>query len=236
MRWLLAAAVLGTLFQAPLEPGLHNTTIEVDGVGTLTYGIWIPRDYDPARPRPLVLALHPGGSPGPGYGMQFLRGVVGPALQDWGAIIVSPDAPDRRWATETSERGVIALLDAVMEKYAIDRDRILVTGFSMGDAAPGTWPAGIPTCSPRRSRWRLGRTGATPNRSVTCRSSSSTPGKTRWCRSHQPNSWHERWENGVRRCRSWRSTASAISRWVPRRYAPPASGWWSGGRNGKGSS
>ena len=138
MSWLLTTALLGTLFQATLEPGLHNTTIEVDGVGILTYGIWIPRDYDPAdEPRPLVLALHPGGSPGPGYGMQFLRGVVGPALQDWGAIIVSPDAPDRRWANETSERGVIALLDAVMEKYAIDRNRILVTGFSMGGR--GTW-------------------------------------------------------------------------------------------------
>ena len=32
---------------------------------------------------------------------------------------------------------MIALLDAVMEQYAIDRDRILVTGFSMGGR--GTW-------------------------------------------------------------------------------------------------
>ena len=137
MLWMLGTVLLSTLLQAPLEPGLHNATLEVDGVGTLTYGIWIPRDYDPEEPRPLVLALHPGGSPGPGYGMQFLRGVVAPALQDWGAVVVSPDAPDRRWANETSERGVIALLDDVMEKYAIDRERILVTGFSMGGR--GTW-------------------------------------------------------------------------------------------------
>ena len=137
MRWLLTTVLLGTVVQVPLEPGLHNTTIEVEDVGTVTFGILIPRDYDPSEPRPLVLALHPGGSPGPGYGMQFLRGVVGPALQDWGAIVVSPDAPDRSWANETSERGVIALLDDVMEKYAIDRNRILVTGFSMGGR--GTW-------------------------------------------------------------------------------------------------
>ena len=137
MRWLLTTVLLSTLVQAPLEPGLHNPTLEVEGVGTVTYGISVPGDYDPAEPRPLVLALHPGGSRGPGYGMQFLRGVVGPALQDWGAIIVSPDAPDRRWANETSEHGVMALLDDVMENYAIDRDRILVTGFSMGGR--GTW-------------------------------------------------------------------------------------------------
>ena len=82
MRWLLTTVLFSTLFQAPLDPGLHNTTLEVEGVGTVTYGIYIPRDYDPAEPRPLVLALHPGGSRGPYYGTQFLRGPrrAGPPL------------------------------------------------------------------------------------------------------------------------------------------------------------
>jgi len=137
MRWLLSTVLLSTLVQAPLEPGVHDTTLEVEGVGTVTYGIYIPRDYDPAEPRPLVLALHPGGSRGPYYGTQFLRGVVAPALSDWGAIIVAPDAPARSWANATSERGVLALLDDVMERYTIDRDRVLVTGFSLGGR--GTW-------------------------------------------------------------------------------------------------
>ena len=137
MHRLLATVLLGAVVQAPLDPGLHNTTIEVEGVGTLTYGIWIPRGYNPATQVPLVLALHPGGSTGAYYGTQFLRGVVGPALQTWGAIIVAPDVPARRWANETSERGVLALLDDVIERYAIDTERILVTGFSLGGR--GTW-------------------------------------------------------------------------------------------------
>ena len=137
MHRLLATVLLGAVVQAPLEPGLHNTTMEVEGVGTLTYGIWIPRGYNPATQVPLVLALHPGGSTGAYYGTQFLRGVVGPALQTWGAIIVAPDVPARRWANETSERGVLALLDDVIERYAIDTERILVTGFSLGGR--GTW-------------------------------------------------------------------------------------------------
>jgi len=137
MYWLLTTALFSTLTQAPLDPGLHNTSIDVDGVGTVTYGILVPRDYDPQEPRPLVLALHPGGSTGAYYGSQFLRGIVAPALQEWGAIIVAPDAPDRRWANVISERGVLALLDNVMTRYNIDSDRILVTGFSMGGR--GTW-------------------------------------------------------------------------------------------------
>ena len=80
MHWLFALALIGTLVQDPLPSGLHNATIDVDEVGPMTYGIWVPRDYDAAEPVPLVLALHPGGSPGPGYGMQFLRGVVGRLL------------------------------------------------------------------------------------------------------------------------------------------------------------
>ncbi len=140
MHWLLTTALLGTLVQPPLgqlEPGLRNASIDVDGVGTVTFGIWVPRDFNPDEPRPLVLALHPGGSTGAGYGAQFLRGIVAPALQDWGAIIVSPDAPGRGWDNDTSERAVMALVEDVRGRATIDTERILVTGFSMGGR--GTW-------------------------------------------------------------------------------------------------
>ncbi len=148
MHWLLTTALLGTLAQPPLEQlesGLRNASIEVEGVGTVTFGIWVPRDYDPDEPRPLVLALHPGGSTGDGYGAQFLRGIVAPALQNLGAIIVSPDAPGRGWDNDKGERAVLALLEDVRNRATIDPERILVTGFSMGGrghlvhglAAPG---------------------------------------------------------------------------------------------------
>ena len=55
MHWLLTTALLGTLTQGPLEPGLHNTTIDVDEVGTVTYGILIPRGYDPVSYTHLTL-------------------------------------------------------------------------------------------------------------------------------------------------------------------------------------
>ena len=140
MHWLLTTALLGTLAQpalTQLEPGLRQASIDVECVGTVTFGIWVPRNYDPDEPRPLVLALHPGGSTGAGYGAQFLRGIVAPALQDWGAIIVSPDAPGRGWDNDTSERAVLALLDDIRGRATIDPEQILVTGFSMGGR--GTW-------------------------------------------------------------------------------------------------
>ena len=140
MHWLLTTALLGTLAQPPLDQlqsGLRNASMEVEGVGTVTFGIWVPRDYDPDEPRPLVLALHPGGSTGAGYGAQFLRGIVAPALQDWGAIIVSPDAPGRGWDNDMGERAVLALLEDIQSRATIDSKRILVTGFSMGGR--GTW-------------------------------------------------------------------------------------------------
>ncbi len=105
--------------------------------GEMRYALSVPDGYEPGNPRPLVLALHPGGGRAPYYGGAFMRQVVGPALRDWEAIIVAPDAPTRRWTSATAERAVIALLHAVMEDYAVDRDRILVTGFSLGGR--GTW-------------------------------------------------------------------------------------------------
>ena len=62
MRWLLTTALLGTLLQAPPGAGLHNRMMDIEGVGEVTYGFWVPRDYDESAEVPLILVLHPGGS------------------------------------------------------------------------------------------------------------------------------------------------------------------------------
>ena len=60
-----------------------------------------------------------------------------PALRAWGAVIVAPDVPDRSWATARSEGALLALVEYVFGEHAIDPERVLVTGFSMGGR--GTW-------------------------------------------------------------------------------------------------
>jgi predicted peptidase len=128
---LLAQATTG----APAR--VQNKTLPSAEAGTITYGISVPANYDPGTPRPLVLALHPGGERVAYQGSAFMRQIVLPALGDLDAIVVAPDAPARSWTDPVADRAVMALLEKVLGEYAIDRKRILVTGFSMGGR--GTW-------------------------------------------------------------------------------------------------
>ena len=145
MKLLLLATVLLTLVspkpalaQSVSRTTMTNTVFQLSDGFMMTYGIALPAgdDESPDDPRPLVLALHPGGS-SPYYGTSFMARVVEPALRQWRAIIVAPDVPARRWSNERSEQAVLALLEDVIAKHAVDRKRILVTGFSMGGR--GTW-------------------------------------------------------------------------------------------------
>ena len=133
---LLASALVALLGQSTAPAVLQRTFVAPE-VGKILYGISIPPGYSAREPRPLVLALHPGGERTPYYGLSFMRGIVSPALTDLGAIIVAPDCPTRAWSDPMAERAVMALVQAVMHDYAIDRRRILVTGFSLGGR--GTW-------------------------------------------------------------------------------------------------
>jgi predicted peptidase len=120
------------------RPHLTETVLELEGGGQMRYAISLPPAYDPRAgdARPLVLALHPGGR-SEYYGSWFLQTFVEPALRRWEAVIVAPDVPDERWSTERSERALLALLDETLADHAIDRSRVLITGFSMGGR--GTW-------------------------------------------------------------------------------------------------
>ena len=151
MRTLLTAAVavaLGghaatlssggeLLAQTGGRPTVEHLAFEVAGHGKMPYAVSVPAGYDPAQPRPLILALHPGGAQGSYNGSLNMRRTFEPALRGLNAVVVAPDAPTRRWTSDVSDRAVMALLEHILATYAIDRTRILVTGFSLGGR--GTW-------------------------------------------------------------------------------------------------
>lgn len=116
---------------------MYRMVFQAPDVGPVRYGLSIPRGYNARQPRPLILALHPGGERFEYYGYAFTQQIVGPGLGDLGAIIVAPDCPTRAWTDPIADRAVLALLRSVMADYAIDSARILVVGFSLGGR--GTW-------------------------------------------------------------------------------------------------
>jgi predicted peptidase len=148
----LALGLAATLTPSPVEgqsdgslesratapPRVSETALELADGSVLRYAIALPDGYDGSagEPRPLVVALHPGGR-SVYYGGSFMRSVVEPALRSWGAVMIAPDVPDRSWATPRSEQAIVSLVEHVLEQHAIDRARVLITGFSMGGR--GTW-------------------------------------------------------------------------------------------------
>lgn len=137
MRTRIMAFCLCLLAQVASAADLRNLTMPLAGGSDLLYGLSLPDGYVPGQPRPLVLALHPGGARMLYYGSAYTRAVVAPALANLGAIIVAPDCPTNAWTDDTSERAVMTLLDRIQREYTIDRARVLVVGFSMGGR--GTW-------------------------------------------------------------------------------------------------
>ena len=92
-----------------------------------------PKGHDPKSPAPLVIALHGYGD----YGEHY-PDLWGPAAGKLGAILAVPFGArvvgeGRAWGDlDETETIVMLTLDQVKEKYEIDRDRIVLTGFSQG--------------------------------------------------------------------------------------------------------
>jgi predicted peptidase len=137
MIGLIPSIALLALLQQPTASGTYTMTFLVPDFGPMRYALTLPRGYNPRQPRPLVLALHPGGERFPGYGGAFVQQVVAPGLNALAAIIIAPDVPTRAWTDAVAERAVLALVRSVMDNFNIDRSRVLVTGFSLGGR--GTW-------------------------------------------------------------------------------------------------
>jgi predicted peptidase len=103
---------------------------------TLDYLLYLPADYAQKPSWPLMLFLHGAGERGGDLELVKMHGPpkLIAAGKQFPFIVVSPQCPkNRRW--EPFE--LSSLLDEITEKYKVDKDRIYVTGLSMGGF--GTW-------------------------------------------------------------------------------------------------
>ncbi|MHC5040532.1 MAG: carboxylesterase family protein [Planctomycetota bacterium] len=115
-------------------PGVHELQLEP---GDRRVTLWIPEGTTLESPRPLITVLHWGGPVLPFTGKSILMGLAEPALGTLGAIMVAPDRTKETWANPESEAEILELLEGIGETYAIDADRTLLTGYSLGGI--GSW-------------------------------------------------------------------------------------------------
>jgi predicted peptidase len=109
--------------------------------GEIRYLLFLPTTYA-AQPQqwPLMLFLHGAGERGYDLHLVKRHGVakIVEEYTDFPFVVVSPQCPPyQAWSTDA----LAALLDTVESRYAIDPERIYVTGLSMGGF--GTWAFAI---------------------------------------------------------------------------------------------
>ncbi|MGH7717550.1 MAG: prolyl oligopeptidase family serine peptidase [Gemmatimonadaceae bacterium] len=125
---------------AAAATGQHPRTLsrrmvrEVEG----RYLLFLPASYDGSRPErwPMILFLHGAGERGDNLHLVMRHGPPKRVEQhpDFPFVVVSPQvATDRIWSNAFLD----ALLDEVVASYAIDPDRVYLTGLSMGGY--GAW-------------------------------------------------------------------------------------------------
>lgn len=131
-------------------------SVTVDGIAR-AYRVWVPADYDHVRRWPAMLFLHGSGERG-SDGVKPTEVGLGPALADGTAaveaIVVFPQCPEAEHWVGPARAIAMAALDAVEKEWSIDRNRVSLTGISMGGAGawvlaaehPKRWSAVAPVC------------------------------------------------------------------------------------------
>ncbi|PAP75648.1 alpha/beta hydrolase-fold protein [Rubrivirga marina] len=153
---LFAVALLATVGTASAQSERFERLERTSNGVTITYGLFVPEDYDPTVAYPLVMALHGAGERGSDYRNLTVGDAATNGLTTWAtpqvqdehpAFVLAPQVPsDRRWSAETDpdqsdltavQLTTLEILESVEAEYSIDPDRIYVAGLSMG--GHGTW-------------------------------------------------------------------------------------------------
>jgi predicted peptidase len=145
------------------ETGFLNRTIKVGGK-EYRYVVYVPADWTPKQKWPVILFLHGAGE----------RGSDGLAQSDVGIgrglrmhadrypfIVVMPQCgTDKVWSDPDMEAQALAALEQTIKKFKGDRDRVYLTGLSMGGFGtfnmatkyPGRFAAFVPICGGIRAQ------------------------------------------------------------------------------------
>ena len=122
------------------------------------YLLFLPKDYGvDNRQWPVMLFLHGAGERGEDLKLVKVHGP--PKLveerSDFPFIVISPQCPkDQWWPGDVQQHLLAELLDSVLTRFNTDRERVVVTGLSMGGFGswtltarhPARFSAAVPIC------------------------------------------------------------------------------------------
>ena len=122
------------------------------------YLLFLPKDYgSDNRKWPVMMFLHGSGERGDDLNLVKVHGPPKLVEQrpDFPFIVVSPQCPkDRSWNGDVQSHLLAELLDSVLTRFNADRERVTVTGLSMGGFGswtlaaryPNRFAAAVPIC------------------------------------------------------------------------------------------
>jgi len=161
-------AALALLLTASLyaQNGARIATVvsSVDG-SQQPYALYLPRGFEPSKPYGLLIGLHAEDSNHRtnlsqilgivGRGTMAAEGMGFPALRDRDLIVACPLARGTMGYQGIAEEDVYDVLSDVERRYPVDRDRVYLTGISMGgggalwlaETRPDVW-AGVAAMCP----------------------------------------------------------------------------------------
>ncbi len=134
---LLLVGVAASLQQ--VQTGFLDRSVTLAG-HAYHYQVYVPADYATKPSWPAILFLHGAGERGDDGLLQTNVGLA-PAIRQnpsrYPAIVVFPQVPrDSQWVGAPGDMAVAAL-QQTMREFHVDRNRVYLTGLSMG--GHGTW-------------------------------------------------------------------------------------------------
>lgn len=140
MRGILTLMLVAAVFSPSYSQVFEARKILINGDG-YTYQLHKPHGFDAEKKYPVVLFLHGAGERGRD-GVKQLGVGMGSAIREGHineeAIFVFPQCPERQWWSDILCEEIASLsLSQTENEFKIDKDRIYLTGVSMGGF--GTW-------------------------------------------------------------------------------------------------
>jgi predicted esterase len=144
-----------------------------DDRGTHKYVVFVPPNYSPSRPLPVILFLHGAGergTDGRAHVNVGLGAMINARAANFPAIAVFPQCEDTRgrvlqgWLAGTPDaQRALQILAQVEQDYRVDSRRRILTGWSMGAygawsiaaADPSRWSALVPVAGGGQSEWAV---------------------------------------------------------------------------------